>query len=251
MQNNLMTAADSTQNRNTLSQEDAELEANMQRMMRQYLYEKALVEKLDAKEAAYQRKLAGEAQNAAANEGILMGRIKNSPTRTLAPMTQAPPTQARKMRTTWDGPMPNRPVVNGIAQVSKEELADFRRKFGPQMTLRDLLNADRGVGPSAADPRARGMQGANTAPGMFDPYQDPSRLLEGVAAAQRAIAQPGRDAVEGFYPELAVIPATRMLMGAGRAAAPLTASAATAQPMRLAQISRDPRTGLPMRMMIP
>ena len=113
------------------------------------------------------------------------------------------------MRKTWDGPMPNRPVVNGIAQVSREELEDFRRKFGANMTLRDLLNADKGRGPSAANPAARGQNRAEapaTPAGQSDPYQDPSRALEGAAAAQRAIAQPGRDAVEGVYPEAALLP---------------------------------------------
>lgn len=68
------------------------------------------------------------------------------------------------MRKTWDGPLPNRPVVNGRAMVSAEELADFRRQFGAQMTLRDLLNADKGMGPSATNPAARGVQEANIAP---------------------------------------------------------------------------------------
>jgi hypothetical protein len=115
-----------------------------------------------------------------------------------------------RMRKTWDGPMPNRPVVNGKVMVSAEELADFRRRFGEKMTLRDLLNADKGRGPSAAMPAARGAQGANVAPVQADPYQDPSRALEGAAAAQRAIAQPGRDAIEGVYPEAALLPASRL-----------------------------------------
>lgn len=66
------------------------------------------------------------------------------------------------------GPNPNRQVINGRAVVSREELADFQRKFGADKTLRDLLNADRtGVlpqRPSELDPRARGPQGVNVAP---------------------------------------------------------------------------------------
>jgi len=71
---------------------------------------------------------------------------------------------APRARKTWDGPMIDRPIVNGKALVSAEELADFRRRFGEKMTLRDLLNADKGRGPSGAMPAARGAQGANVAP---------------------------------------------------------------------------------------
>ena len=67
--------------------------------------------------------------------------------------------QASGRRTRWTGPMPNRPVIDGKAVVTAEELADFRRQFGAEKTLRDLLNADRGAMPSAADMRARGVQG--------------------------------------------------------------------------------------------
>jgi hypothetical protein len=81
--------------------------------------------------------------------------------RNLAALDRALAPRARK---TWDGPMPNRPVVNGKVMVSAEELADFRRQFGANMTLRDLLNADKGRGPSGAMPAARGAQGANVAP---------------------------------------------------------------------------------------
>jgi hypothetical protein len=79
-----------------------------------------------------------------------------------------PQTDAGAMYATrYTGPRPDRPVVNGRKMVSREELADFQRLFGADKTLRDLLNADRmGVPsvPSAMDPRARGMQGANVAP---------------------------------------------------------------------------------------
>jgi hypothetical protein len=81
--------------------------------------------------------------------------------RNLAALDRALAPRARK---TWDGPMIDRPIVNGKALVSAEELADFRRRFGEKMTLRDLLNADKGRGPSGASPAARGVQGANVAP---------------------------------------------------------------------------------------
>lgn len=44
---------------------------------------------------------------------------------------------------TYTGPNENRGRVDGKAAVSKEELADFKRQYGSDKTLRDLLNADR------------------------------------------------------------------------------------------------------------
>ena len=52
-------------------------------------------------------------------------------------------------RKSYSGPIKNRGTVNGKADVSKEELDDFRAKFGKDKTLRDLLNADRGSAPKA------------------------------------------------------------------------------------------------------
>jgi hypothetical protein len=143
--------------------------------------------------------------------------------RTLAAMDRALAPRARKA---WDGPMPNRPVINGRAMVSAEELADFRRQFGADKTLRDLLNADKGRGPSAADPRARGPQGASEAPAS--PYSDPSRVMEGVAASRREIATPGRDAVEPVAPELALALAPRIAQLLGVSASALRARLAAA-----------------------
>lgn len=42
-------------------------------------------------------------------------------------------------------PNPNRKVVNGKAVVSAKELADFQAERGSDKTLRDLLNADKGL----------------------------------------------------------------------------------------------------------
>ena len=72
-------------------------------------------------------------------------------------------------RTTYTGPVKNRGEDDQRrALVSREELADFRRKYGADKTLRDLLNADRsGKLPevsSERDMRARGVQGANISP---------------------------------------------------------------------------------------
>lgn len=77
-------------------------------------------------------------------------------------------------RTTYTGPVQGRGRDDqGRALVSREELADFRRKYGADKTLRDLLNADRsGKLPevsSERDMRARGSQEANVAPRVETP----------------------------------------------------------------------------------
>jgi hypothetical protein len=71
------------------------------------------------------------------------------------------------MRTTYTGPVKNRGVnAQGKANVSREELEDFKRKYGANKTLRDLLNADKtGKTPlSEESPLARGKQGASIEP---------------------------------------------------------------------------------------
>ena len=42
-------------------------------------------------------------------------------------------------------PNPDRAIKGGKAMVSAQELADFKEKFGKDKTLRDLLNADKGL----------------------------------------------------------------------------------------------------------
>ena len=72
------------------------------------------------------------------------------------------------MRTTYTGPVKNRGLnKRGQANVSREELEDFKRKHGADKTLRDLLNAELPGGktpPSEKAPLARGKQGANIEP---------------------------------------------------------------------------------------
>lgn len=89
-------------------------------------------------------------------------------------------------RSSYTGPVRNRQIIDGKAIVSREELADFQKRFGADKTLRDLLNADRtgklpapvaqssatdmrargirATPSSATDTRARGVQGANILP---------------------------------------------------------------------------------------
>lgn len=58
---------------------------------------------------------------------------------------------------------------------------------------------------------------APEAPAAKSPYKDKSRQMEGLEARRREMARPGRDAIEGVYPEAALIP--------GRGAAGLVAAA--------------------------
>ena len=127
---------------------------------------------------------------------------------------------AAKMRRKYEGPWRDRPVVNGRAMVSAEELADFRHQFGPQMTLRDLLNADRGAGPSAADPRARGMQEAMYAPGESGVI--PSSGMAGPAAAGRIPGEAERNIMNALMAVAPMMGAARLATARGAAAAPMT-----------------------------
>ncbi len=95
-----------------------------------------------------------------------------------------------RARKKWSGPMPDRPKVDGKALVSAEELADFRQKFGADKTLRDLLNADKGRGPSAASSAARGVQGANVAPAPMS--------LRSLLGTKESASPAAEDAAERF-----------------------------------------------------
>ena len=135
---------------------------------------------------------------------------------------RAEPSTAGMMRRRYEGPWRDRPVVNGQAMVSAEELADFRRQFGPQMTLRDLLNADRrGVPatPSAQDMRARGPQGANMLP-------MPAGMIPGGAAGPAAEGRiPGeveRNIMNALMAVAPMMGAARLATARGAGAAPMT-----------------------------
>jgi len=142
--------------------------------------------------------------------------------------------------TRYTGPRPDRPVVNGRSVVTAEELADFRRQFGADKTLRDLLNADKALvrpeTPSAVNPRARGMQGANVAPGMpgVIPGGGP-----GPAAQGRIPGEVERNVMNAL-----------MALGPMMGGVPRTANAMAAMPQGVsaARVIRDPRTGLPMQL---
>lgn len=129
---------------------------------------------------------------------------------------------AAKMRRKYEGPWRDRPVVNGRAMVSAEELADFRRQYGPQMTLRDLLNADRRgtpAVPSAQDMRARGPQDANMLP--MPPGMIPGGAA-GPAAAGRMPGEAERNIMNALMAVAPMMGAARLTTARGAAAAPMT-----------------------------
>jgi hypothetical protein len=65
-------------------------------------------------------------------------------------------TEKPRYRSSYTGPVSNRQVIGGKAVVSKEELADFKRQFGKDMTLRDLLNMDKDEFALARQAKSRG-----------------------------------------------------------------------------------------------
>lgn len=146
------------------------------------------------------------------------------------------------MRTTYTGPVKNRGEdAQGRAKVSREELADFKRKYGADKTLRDLLNADKtGKAPaSEKSPLARGPQGANIAPkaaGRAEipgagPYKAPASTGEGMSETRRNIANIA-----------SALPAARAVSMAGKAAQTAAASRAASK----AAPRVEPRVGRPV-----
>lgn len=150
------------------------------------------------------------------------------------------------MRTTYTGPVKNRGEnAQGKANVSREELADFKRKYGANKTLRDLLNADRtGKTPASEKaPLARGPQGASIAPkaaakpaGRAEipgagPYKAPASTGEGMSETRRNIANIA-----------SALPAARAVGMAGKAAQ--TASAGRAAAKAAPRV--EPRVGRPV-----
>jgi len=57
---------------------------------------------------------------------------------------------------------------------------------------------------------------ASEASAAKSPYEDKSRQMEGLEARRREMSRPGRDAIEGVYPETALIPAARGAAGVSR-----------------------------------
>jgi len=92
------------------------------------------------------------------------------------------------MRTTYTGPVKNRGTnPKGQANVSREEFEDFKRKYGADKTLRDLLNADR-TGklptPVGEKPAAVG-SGRGTSAGRTASDRDTSSAASAASAGPR------------------------------------------------------------------
>ena len=153
-------------------------------------------------------------------------------------------------------PNPNRQIVGGRAAVSAEELADFKRQYGQDKTLRDLLNMDKGLtrrGVSAepdesgryrsrrADDdsmRYRGQRSYVAAP------EEPKGPAPEQLARYEEMSRPGRDAIEPIMPEAALLglpSAARGLAGLARGAMTPKAAKEATRPRRI-----EP-TGLPER----
>lgn len=128
---------------------DDDHEERVARTAARFAKEQALLDEIDARTARERSARDNKAAEAEAAAGMAVARARQA-------------AAAPRVRTKYEGPDPDRARRGNF--VSKEELADFQRKYGADKTLRDLLNADRGRGPSAAMPAARGMQGANVAP---------------------------------------------------------------------------------------
>ena len=127
-------------------------EERVARTAKRYAAEQAFFDAKDAKAAREKSARDSAAAEAEAAAGVAVARAR-----------QAQP----RSRTKYEGPDPDRASRGNF--VSKEELADFQRK-NPGATLRDLLNADRGLTRRGSPPpateamRSRGVQGANIAP---------------------------------------------------------------------------------------
>jgi hypothetical protein len=90
-------------------------------------------------------------------------------------------------------PKPNR---DKNAVVSAAELAQFRKEYGADKTLRDLLNADKGLvrkGSSAADVRARGGSAAGKVGGTYESKSGGSKKADIPTGDEKAPKASGKD----------------------------------------------------------
>jgi hypothetical protein len=139
--------------------------------------------------------------------------------------------EAAKERPRWKseykGPDPGRQKIDGKAVVSREELADFRKRFGANKTLRDLLNADATgkLPPPVATSSGRGKAEGRRA--EDDVVYKPRKPSEQEMRAHMAeMSRPGRDAIEPTLgPEVGVAGLGRLAVKEGLKALPRAASA--------------------------
>jgi hypothetical protein len=115
----------------------------------------------------------------------------------LIPRFEAGTAEAAKERPRWKseykGPDPDRQKIDGKAVVSREELADFKRKHGQHLTLRDLLNAD---ATGKLPPPVATSSGRGTAEGRKAEDRDIYRPTPKMERELAEMKRPGRDAIE-------------------------------------------------------
>lgn len=153
-------------------------------------------------------------------------------------------------------PNPNRQIIGGRADVSAEELADFKRQYGQDKTLRDLLNMDKGLTRRGvpAEPDESGRYRSRRADDDSMRYRGQRSYVPTPTAPQgptpeqlaryEEMSRPGRDAIEPIMPEAVLFgapSAARGLAGLARGAMTPKAAKEAARPRRI-----EP-TGLPER----
>ena len=115
---------------------DDDHEERVARTAARFAKEQALLDEIDARAAREKAARDNKAAEAEAAAGMAVARARQA-------------AAAPRVRTKYEGPDPERASRGNF--VSKEELADFQRK-NPGATLRDLLNADRGLTRRGAPP---------------------------------------------------------------------------------------------------
>lgn len=110
------------------ARDDEDHDARVERLVAQHRAEQAFLDERDAKE-----RLAESARANADAERAAKAALAVAATRRPTP----------SYRSSYTGPVRDRQKIDGKAIVSREELADFQKRFGADKTLRDLLNADR------------------------------------------------------------------------------------------------------------
>lgn len=122
-------------------------------------------------------------------------------------------------------PNPNREIVNGKAKVSAKELADFQSEYGKDKTLRDLLNADKGLSRAPEfgvnKPRNPSVKDGSEVQHQGATYPKPSIEEGGVKPKSRSSWDStfGEDAEAGFKRAArGDSPLNDALMGTGKAA---------------------------------
>lgn len=152
----------------------------------------------------------------------------------LAPVLR--PSSVTQRKTEYSGPVKNREEdARGNANVSREELADFQRQYGADMTLRDLLNADKtgklparvGAGAGRGAAEGRKATDRDTAPLRADtgpaiPRRDKAAEAKGSETLERMKARaerdPGRLKAAGLAPDSTTL--EQSLVAAAGMAAP-------------------------------